>query len=73
MTQWVLIVLMSSMGGGGLNQWRQPAIQMQGFNDRPACEAAAEVVRKMASSREARLEFTAVNATCVPAGSEPAK
>lgn len=73
MTQWILIVVMSSMGGGGLNSWRQPAIQMQAFADRPACETAADTVRKMAMSREARLEFVGLTVACVPAGSEPAK
>ena len=65
--KFVLILLMSAHGGSGLNSWQQPAITTATFDDRPACEAAADAVRKM--ERQANLRFMSVAAACLPTGS----
>ena len=69
--KFVLIVVFSAMGGGGLNQWRQPAMSMATFEDKAACEAAADAAKKLVTSRPARLEYPEFAAVCVPAASEP--
>jgi hypothetical protein len=73
MTQWILIVVMSSSASIGINFWRQPAGMTAVFADKAACDSAAEVVRKMVNTREARLESPAAAVVCVPSASEPAK
>lgn len=73
--KFVLIVLLSSMGGGGMNQWRQPAMTSALFDDRAACESAAETIKgemgKLA--REARIEYPAMSAMCFAASTKDIK
>ncbi len=71
--KFVLIVVLSAMGGGGMNQWRQPAMTSAMFEDRQACEAAANVLRTELGkwAREARIDYPAMTAMCVPASTEP--
>lgn len=71
--KFLLIVVLSAMGGGGLNQWRQPAMTSAVFEDRQACEAAASALRAELSTwaREARIEYPAMTAMCFPASSGP--
>jgi hypothetical protein len=71
MTQWILIVVMSSSASIGINFWRQPAITTATFTDQSACEQAGKAAIKLAGM--VRLDSPTVVYTCAPASTEPGK
>jgi hypothetical protein len=69
MTQWILIVVMSSFSmTAGMHTTRLPAALTATFGDRAACEEAGKAAVKL--SEQARLERPNVAFVCVPASSE---
>ncbi len=72
MTQWILIVVMSSFSmTAGLHTTRIPAAITATFADRAACEAAGKEATSLAV--KARLDRADAVFSCVPASSEPPK
>jgi hypothetical protein len=72
MTQWVLIVVMSSFSmTAGLHTTRLPAAITATFADRAACEAAGKEASALAI--KARLDRPDVVFACVPNSSEAPK
>jgi hypothetical protein len=69
MTQWVLIVVMSSFSlTAGLHTVRIPAALTATFADRAACEAAGK--EAVAVAVKARLDRAETAFACVPSASE---
>ena len=72
MTQWILIVVMSSYSmTAGLHTTRIPAALSATFADRAACEAAGKEAMSVAS--KARLERAEIAFACVPSASDAPK
>lgn len=72
MTQWILIVVMSSFSmTAGLHSTRIPAALTATFADRAACEAAGK--EAVALAAKARLDRSEAVFSCVPSSSEPLK
>jgi len=72
MTQWILIVVMSSFSmTAGMHTTRMPAALTATFADRAACEEAGKASVRVAE--QARLERSSVAFVCAPASSEPSK
>jgi len=72
MTQWILIVVMSSFSmTAGMHTTRIPAGLTATFADRAACEEAGKASVKLAE--QARLERSSVAFVCAPSSTESAK
>ena len=72
MTQWILIVVMSSFSmTAGMHTTRIPAGLTATFADRAACEEAGKASVKLAE--QARLERSSVAFVCMPASGDAPK
>lgn len=64
--KWILLVVLSAKAGSGLSLWGQPAMMSATFEDRIACQAAAETLVAREIERATQLEYVRVWARCVP-------
>ena len=69
--KFILLIILTGMGGGGMNQFRQPAVTTAVFEDQKACESAAYTMEHnvTAWAKGARVEYPAIRAFCLPAAS----